>query len=321
MTYGAYRRALDRIAQGLLRTIMRLILTGWDPAVERDPQIRVLAPAVAAEVRAARQRMNELAGEFLQAQAEAQLGRGVVAAPPPPPTDYTDRAAATTLRQNLSGPRQTAARKVGAATVRHAEQAARDAVEQSAVEWKSEPAPADPEEDERPEPPKREQVKAAVDPEPEQDQPRRSRLRISFGDEDDEPETTEQPAVLENPDAPEGARPVAWARVLSGAENCAFCIILASRGPVYRTKASSGGLDATRFHSFCDCESVPIYDGAAWGGQQQADWLYENVYLPAIGGKPWIGWESNHWKDNVPVQRLEEWLKEHPLDLPDIRTT
>lgn len=314
MTYGAYRRALDLIAQGLLRTIMRMIMSGWDPDGDREPQIRVLAPAVAAEVRAARQRMNELAGEFLQAQAEAQLGRGTIAAPPPPPTDYTDRAAATTLRQNLSGPRQTAARKIGAATVRHAEQAARDAVEQSAVEWESEPAPADPEEDERPAPPVREQVKAAAESE---DAPRRSRLRISFGDD----EGDDSPAVLEDPDPPEGVRPVAWARVLSGAENCAFCIILASRGPVYRTKASAGGLNATAFHDLCDCECVPIYDGVEWDGQEQADWLYENVYLPAIGGKPWIGWESNRWKDNVPVQRLEEWLKEHPLDLPDIRTT
>ena len=315
MTYGAYRRALDLIAQGLLRTIMRLIMSGWDPDEDREPQIRVLAPAVAAEVRAARQRMNELAGEFLQAQAEAQLGRGTIAAPPPPPTDYTDRAAATTLRQNLSGPRQMAARKIGAATVRHAEQAARDAVEQSAVEWESEPPPADPEEDERPAPPEREQVKAAVESE---DAPRRSRLRISFGDDEDDEAS---PAVLEDPDPPEGVRPVAWARVLSGAENCAFCIILASRGPVYRTKASAGGLKATEYHNLCDCEAVPIYDGVEWDGLEQADWLYENVYLPAIGGKPWIGWESNHWKDNVPVQRLEEWLKEHPLDLPDIRTT
>lgn len=321
MTYGAYRRALDLISQSLLRTIMRLILTGWDPDEEREPQIRSLAPAIAGEVRAARQRAHELAGEFLQAQAEAQLGRGTVAAPTPPLSDYTDRAVATTLRQNLSGPRQTAARKIGAATVRHAEQAARDAVEQSAVEWESEPEPADPDKDERPEPPKREQVKAAVEPEPEQDEPRRSRLRFSFGDEDDEPQPAEQPAVLDDPDAPEGARPVAWARVLSGAENCAFCIILASRGPVYRTKASAGGLKATAYHDLCDCEAVPIYDGVEWDGQEQSDWLYENVYLPAIGGKPWIGWESNHWKDNVPVQRLEEWLKEHPLELPDIRTT
>lgn len=319
MTYGAYRRALDLIAQGLLRTVMRLVLAGWDPDGERETQIRALAPTVAVEVRAARRRAHELAERFLQAQAEAQLGRGTIAAPPPPLSDYTDRAAATVLRQNLSGPRQTAARKVASTTVRHAEQAARDAVEQSAVEWEAEPEPRDPDEDERPEPPRRDQVQVTDQPgePPPQDEPRRSRLRISFGD--DEPD--EGPAVLEEPDTREGARPVAWARVLSGAENCAFCIILASRGPVYRTKASAGGLPSNRWHTSCDCEAVPIYDGVEWDGQATADWLYENVYLPAIGGKPWIGWESNRWKDNVPVQRLEEWLKEHPLELPDIRTT
>lgn len=50
-----------------------------------------------------------------------------------------------------------------------------------------------------------------------------------------------------------------WARATSG-KACAFCAMLASRGPVY-------GADTAHFHAHdgCSCSAEPVYDrGAAW---------------------------------------------------------
>lgn len=46
-----------------------------------------------------------------------------------------------------------------------------------------------------------------------------------------------------------------YARATSG-KACAFCAMLASRGPVYKTEAS-GGFDA---HNHCACSVQPLYD-------------------------------------------------------------
>lgn len=46
-----------------------------------------------------------------------------------------------------------------------------------------------------------------------------------------------------------------WARVAVG-KTCAFCIMVASRGAVYRS-AETAGRD---FHAKCDCEPVPSWD-------------------------------------------------------------
>lgn len=51
------------------------------------------------------------------------------------------------------------------------------------------------------------------------------------------------------------------ARVPMGAETCAFCLVLASRGPVYRS-ATTAGHD-TKYHDFDDCEQVVV-----WGDEE-----------------------------------------------------
>lgn len=50
-----------------------------------------------------------------------------------------------------------------------------------------------------------------------------------------------------------GAR---WARVPYG-KTCAWCLMLASRGPVYRSEQSAGG--ARSWHSHCDCTPTPVW--------------------------------------------------------------
>lgn len=78
-----------------------------------------------------------------------------------------------------------------------------------------------------------------------------------------------------------------WARVATGRETCAFCLMLVSRGPVYQD-AESAGLNAddttamqildegdteafnelmTRFHPNCDCKVVPVFDKNDWQGR------------------------------------------------------
>lgn len=49
-------------------------------------------------------------------------------------------------------------------------------------------------------------------------------------------------------------RGVRFARILTGRENCPFCIMLASRGAVYHTRQSAG--EFAHFHRNCDCKVV-----------------------------------------------------------------
>lgn len=49
-----------------------------------------------------------------------------------------------------------------------------------------------------------------------------------------------------------------YARVPQGEKTCDFCIMLASRGPIYHTAESAGAF--TKFHYHCDCRVVPVWD-------------------------------------------------------------
>lgn len=102
-----------------------------------------------------------------------------------------------------------------------------------------------------------------------------------------------------DPATRETRKPIRWARTLTGAENCAFCITLASRGigllgnnNLYLSRqsalysggdAASNALDANkeRFHHGCDCVAVPVYDLNDWPGRETADFLYHDVYQAA----------------------------------------
>lgn len=66
---------------------------------------------------------------------------------------------------------------------------------------------------------------------------------------------------------------VAWARVLAGAEQCAFCVRLAARGPVYRTDetAQRRGKRQTedKYHDHCACTPTLAFKGRDWDGREQ----------------------------------------------------
>lgn len=64
--------------------------------------------------------------------------------------------------------------------------------------------------------------------------------------------------VRNDPDKPK------FARVPQGEKTCDFCIMLASRGPVYLTEESAGAF--TKFHTNCDCKVVPFWGKSGKGG-------------------------------------------------------
>lgn len=74
-------------------------------------------------------------------------------------------------------------------------------------------------------------------------------------------------------------RAIGYARRLVGAVNCAFCSMLASRGPVYRSAESAlirhegRGRNAVPtgepFHNRCNCQVVPVYNRDDWPGRDQ----------------------------------------------------
>lgn len=72
-------------------------------------------------------------------------------------------------------------------------------------------------------------------------------------------------------------QPIGWARVLSGAESCPFCVMLASRGAVYQSKKTAAAFkhETKQGHNACDCRIVPVWDKNHWEGKEQADALYE----------------------------------------------
>lgn len=72
-------------------------------------------------------------------------------------------------------------------------------------------------------------------------------------------------AARHDPDA------VGYARVATGAETCAFCLMLVSRGPVYKSADTALLRDGTDepYHNNCDCKAVPVFDQSNWPGRDE----------------------------------------------------
>jgi hypothetical protein len=94
--------------------------------------------------------------------------------------------------------------------------------------------------------------------------------------------------AVENDPSPEVVR--GWARVATGRETCAWCLMLVSRGPVYlgadragldllddeATRMIAAGQDVSEFmeqwHDGCDCKVVPVFvPETNWFGKAEAD--------------------------------------------------
>lgn len=69
------------------------------------------------------------------------------------------------------------------------------------------------------------------------------------------------------------AKALGFARVATGRETCAFCLMLVSRGAVYKTFESAGGGDyrddfMKKWHPNCDCKVVPVFNKTQWPGYE-----------------------------------------------------
>jgi len=64
-----------------------------------------------------------------------------------------------------------------------------------------------------------------------------------------------------------------WARVPTGAETCAFCLMLASRGGVYHTAQTSGR--DRKFHGDCDCTPTLVRSPADYPAGYDPNALYD----------------------------------------------
>lgn len=80
---------------------------------------------------------------------------------------------------------------------------------------------------------------------------------------------------------PSGVR---WARVPTGAETCAWCRMMASRGAVYLSRKSAGG--ENNWHNDCDCQPTPLWPEQA--APYDVDRLYQQYSDAAAkaGGNP-----------------------------------
>lgn len=78
-----------------------------------------------------------------------------------------------------------------------------------------------------------------------------------------------------------------WLRVTHG-KTCAFCAMLASRGPVYKSRRSAGDARSrpARFHDHCDCTVEPVYSAATkWpAASRRADELWVSSTV-GLGGQ------------------------------------
>lgn len=71
---------------------------------------------------------------------------------------------------------------------------------------------------------------------------------------------------------------VRYARVPRGEKTCDFCIMVASRGPVYHTAESAGALD--HWHAGCDCAIVPFWGTFEVGPSRRASAMSLEGYDP-----------------------------------------
>lgn len=65
-----------------------------------------------------------------------------------------------------------------------------------------------------------------------------------------------------------------WRRVTDG-DPCAFCALVASRGPVYGSRADAGDFPGRQYHDACGCTAEPSYGD--WE-PDEATLRYERIY-------------------------------------------
>lgn len=302
-----YRKAVDQIIAGL-RYILQAIFYNADYS-NRERLIALLAPQLTEVVRQHRARVYEESVVMLKRSAKRQ---GVANPYVPDISGYSEESVRTLLRRNLRGTPQEVARDMSAALVQHVESAGRQTIVRAVEDGV---AAANPEDEAHleytrltPEEFKEKQRQHSLDDDnalDEQDFIDVGDLDdddfIDYDEEDDDfndDDFDDYGKAYEKRETVLGVQPQAWARVLSGAENCGFCVMLASRGPVYKSAENAGRGQASdrdyaaginTYHTNCDCLVVPVYNFRDWPGREQ--WkAAERVYKKVIAQ----GWAESY---------------------------
>jgi hypothetical protein len=308
MNLSAYRLALDAATGGIVPVVTRLIFSLYR-GEDRQAEIRQLAPVLVEVIRGARYDAHEAATEFLLDTAE---DHGIEDPYVPELADYSINSVETVLREDLRGAPNEAAERISARLSQHVEDAARQTVVRSVEDYR--------------------------EPATEADERHYSYAALRGTDADDD--------EIDREFRESQAR--SWARVLTGAENCAFCVMLASRGPVYETAESAGRIAASdlfreagavgwanSYHPNCDCLVVPIYDYNSWPGQDQFSEL-RKFYKRTVEDATWTDADGNEhkgitydkgpgWSQNKALSAIERELRRmanegESLPITDIRT-
>ncbi|MFD5864365.1 hypothetical protein ACFWGP_05400 [Agromyces sp. NPDC127015] len=273
MTPGQYRLALDPIAQALMRAALAILRPAFRPGAGEGAK-RAAAAELTFEIRRSRADVARVTVEFMRGQARVQGGRDPrIPAPRGYPVEAARAVIDDALERGVGRAWHRALEEAAFAAVRHAEQAGRDMIF-DAAELYDDDAAADLNID----------LDAELDDEDDEDD-------YGLDDADDVHEADREVPTVDDVD-PGGRvtqlRPVAWARVLTGADNCAFCVMLASRGAVYKARSTAlyGG-GQSKYHDRCDCIAMPVYSAARWAASDAgrlADDLYRKLWLPATKG-------------------------------------
>ena len=99
-----------------------------------------------------------------------------------------------------------------------------------------------------------------------------------------------------------------FARVPTGTETCTFCLMLASRGAVYRTRKTAG--EWRHFHRGCDCKVVPSFEDDPDAELVQGDKpreLYERIVL--MGRQTGLS-----FADSKAYRKLSDFMALHDRD-------
>ena len=107
------------------------------------------------------------------------------------------------------------------------------------------------------------------------------------------------------------SRSVGWARLTDG-KPCAFCSLLASRGPAYKSETTA----QFKSHDGCGCTPVPVFDfNAPWPGRAEE---FRALYDEEIAGKFSAGsrsGQSGQLSGRGANEALKEWRKVYEATL------
>lgn len=355
MDIRQYLSALDAILSAFQSLTRAIVVSGYSPDDKAESTSRLTESLVEA-VRNSRGQVYEKAAAYLVDEARRQGVTGDVYVPGQ--SGYPAGSIETILREELRGSPEEAAARISARLSQHVLSAGRQTIVRSVEDGVAGESAADREHLEHTRLTPREKTRAEKDLEQRArifERLREARLAESGGVDIYQWQRDRALADRKNkvagasPIASTGKQPQAWARVLTGAENCGFCVMLASRGAVYETAENAGRGKASNvhpdandtqwintYHPRCDCLVVPVYDYSKWPGKEAHEEL-EAFYIRTIREATWEDEEGEEQEGitykhgpskrnprNQVVAALDRALEEmasrgEALDIPDLR--